>query len=249
LRRRAAFDALVGEAIAARRARGAGAASAVADADLLRVLLDARYEDGGAMSEEEIRNHLLTLILAGHETTAIAIAWGVHWLLREPAVLARLRDELDTLGDDPSAEALARAPYLGATCDEVLRIRPILPDAVRPVNRPLALGEWSIPAGEGVVVALHTILTDPSTFPDPERFRPERFLERRYTPAEFPPFGGGHRRCLGAAFAENELRVVLGTIAAKWDLALADTRPERSVRRNVTMAPASGIRVRVLGPR
>lgn len=241
--RRAAFDAFVADLLAARR-RGDGSGD-----DMVTMLLDVRDESGAPLDDSEIRDLLLILLIAGHETTAIAIAWGVYWLLREPRVLARLRDELDAFGPDPSAEALARAPYLGAVCSETLRMRPIFTDAVRPLLRPLEIGGYRIPAGKAVVVALPSILSDPELYPEPETFRPERFLERKFASYEFVAFGGGHRRCLGAALAEHQLRVILGTIAARWDLALADARPEEARRRHVTMAPARGVRVRVLGER
>lgn len=241
--RRDAFDALVANAIRARRAAPAPGT------DILGLLVAARYDDGSAMTDGEIRDHLLTLLIAGHETTAISIAWGVHWLLRHRHALARLRAELDDLGPNPSVEALLKAPYLGAVCDETLRIRPIVTDVVRPLLRPLRIAGHDVPAGHSIIVFLQAILTDPAVFPEPERFRPERFLEQRYSASEFLPFGGGHRRCLGAAFAENELRLVLGTLVTEWDLELTSTGPERAVRRNVTMGPEHGVPVRFLRAR
>jgi cytochrome P450 len=164
-------------------------------------------------------------------------------------VLAKLRQELAALGTNPPVEALLKAPYLGAVCDETLRIRPVVTDTVRPLVRPMDIGGRTVPAGQAIVVLLQAILTDPAVFPEPERFRPERFLEQRYAASEFLPFGGGHRRCLGAAFAENEMRLVLGTLVAEWDLELTSRRPERAVRRNVTMGPERGVPVRFLRAR
>ena len=241
--RRNAFDALVADGIRARRA------ASEPGTDILGMLVAARYEDGTAMADAEIRDHLLTLLIAGHETTAISIAWGVYWLLRDARVLATLRKELAALGPNPPVEALLKAPYLGAVCDETLRIRPIVTDVVRPLLRPVQLGGRTIPAGKGIVVLLQAILTDPAVFPEPERFRPERFLGHRHAASEFLPFGGGHRRCLGAAFAENEMRLVLGTLVAEWDLELVLRKPERAVRRNVTMGPERGVPVRFLRTR
>jgi cytochrome P450 len=230
------FYALARDALAARRA---GKASGD---DILGMLIDARFDDGAAMSDEEIHAHLLTLLIAGHETTAIALAWGAYFLAREPEILAKLRVELRGVS---ATDAIARLPFLGAVCDETLRVRPVVPDVVRPVREATSIGEWKVPAGDAIIIALQAILSDPAVFPDPERFRPERFLERKFSPAEFPPFGGGHRRCLGATFAEMELRVVLATLAAGWDIELVDGDPEPSVRRNVTMAPGRGVRVRL----
>ncbi len=236
--RRRAFDAFVRETIAARRAGDPGE-------DILGLLLSARYEDGSALSEDEIRDHLFTLLAAGHETTAIAIAWGTYFLLRERGVREKLRAELDSVGT--SVDALAKAPYLGAFCDETLRARPIVYDVVRPLLQPMQVGPWTVPAGEAVVVFIGGILSDPKTFPEPDAFRPERFLEKNVPAAAFLPFGGGHRRCLGAAFAEQEMRIVLGTLARELDLELESDEPERVVRRNVTMGPARGVPVIVRG--
>ncbi len=242
-RRRAAFDAWVDELVTARRAGGDPGT------DVLGTLLEARYEDGAPMDDSEIRDQLMTLLLAGYETTATAVAWGVYWLLREPATLARLRQELDALGPNPGAEALVRCPYLGAVVSESLRVEPIVTDVSRVCVKPLKVGRWTVPAGEVAVVNLMSILTDDKLFPEPERFRPERFLERTFSAAEFLPFGGGARRCLGAAFAEAELAIVLGTIASEWELSLASPAPEKAVRRNITMGPRSGVVVKVAGRR
>lgn len=242
---RVAFDAWVDEIIAARRKRAGGDVGE----DVLGVLLSARYEDGEPMSDAEIRDQLGTLLLAGHETSAIAIAWGVYWLLREPIVLEKLRTHLDALGSEPTADVLTKEKYLQATVSESLRIEPIVSDVLRECRLPLTVGKWTVPAGHMAVVMSCAILSDPRTFPEPRRFRPERFLERTFHPGEFMPFGGGQRRCLGAAFAEAELAIALGTIASEWDLRLADSRPERAVRRNITMGPKRGVVVEVVGRR
>lgn len=242
-RARAEFDAFVDDLVAARRAQED------AGADILGTLIEARYDDGSTMDEAAIRDQLLTLLLAGHETTAIGVAWGVYWLLREPGTLARLRAEVDALGPQPDAEALARLPYLAAVGAESLRIDPIVTDVARVCRRPLQVGPWTVPAGELAVVNIQAILGDPRLFPEPDRFRPERFLDRRFSVGEFMPFGGGARRCLGAAFAEAELAIALGTIVSEWDLALASDAPERSVRRNITMGPRHGVRLEVRGRR
>ncbi len=240
---RSRFDAWVDRVVAKRRASGD-----LGD-DVLGVLLSARYEDGEPMTDAELRDHLGTLLLAGHETSAIAIAWGVYWLLREPAVLAKLRAEVDALGSDPSAEAFVKQPYVQAVVSESLRIEPIVSDVLRELRQPLTIDKWTVPAGFMAVVMSCAILSDPRTFPEPQRFRPERFLDRKFHTGEFMPFGGGQRRCLGAAFAEAELAIALGTIASEWELRLADSRPERAVRRNITMGPKRGVVVEVVGRR
>ena len=218
--------------------------------DVLGMLLDARYDDDSAMDQAEIRDNVLTLLLAGHETSAIALAWSVYHLLRNPSTHTRLRAELDALGREPSVEAITRLPYLQAVVSETLRVEPIVTDVTRVCRAPFVLGSrWTVPAGENIAVLLVAILHDPRLFPEPSRFRPERFLDGRFGPGEFVPFGGGARRCLGAAFAESELAIALATLVGEWNLALASDRPERGVRRNITVGPEHGVRIRVLGRR
>jgi cytochrome P450 len=198
------------------------------------------------MDDAEIKDQVYTLLIAGLETTAVSMAWGVYWLLREPSVLEKLRDALRGIRD---VESLVKHPYLQAVCSESLRIEPVVTDVARKCKKPFPLGEWTVPAGENVFVNMCLMLRDERIYPEPHRFRPERFLERKYGPAEFAPFGGGQRRCLGAAFAEAELAIALGTIALEWDLELASRDPERAVRRHITMGPKNGVRVRVRGKR
>jgi cytochrome P450 len=219
--------------------------------DLLGLLLEARYDDGGAMDDAEIRDLLMTLLLAGHETTAIALAWAVYWLLREPAAMSNLRGAIDALGPEPSGEALTRLPYMQAVISETLRIEPVITDFGRVCRVPMTLGPYTVPAGDIIVINVSALLASEKVFPEPQRFRPERFLDTSFSAWQFMPFGfgGGHRRCLGAAFAEAELAVALGAIAGEWELALAEGPPERAVRRNITMGPRHGVRVRVVGAR
>lgn len=235
-RSRDAFHAWVVEVMAMRRARGD-----VGD-DLLGLFLATKYDDGQPMDDEEIRDQLITLLLAGHETSAIAIAWAAYWLAKEPAVLAKLRRELEGLS---TPEQLVKHPYLNAVASESLRIEPIVTDVVRLCRLPLKIRDWTVPAGEHVAVMVGAILNDERVYPEPHRFRPERFLERTYHAGEFLPFGGGQRRCLGAAFAEAELALAIAAIATGVELELVDAKPERAVRRNITMGPARGVRVRV----
>ncbi len=243
IRRRAAFDGWVDRLMAERRARSH------LGADILGLLLEATYDDGSSMRDAEVRDQLMTLLLAGYETTAIAFAWGVYWLIREQSTLERLRASIDELGADPPPDALVRLPYLQAVIAETLRIEPIVTDIGRICRVPFDIGPFTIPAGEFAIVNVSAILADPELFPEPHRFRPERFLEGGFHAGEFMPFGGGSRRCLGAAFAESELAIGLAAVATDWDLALADDTPEQAVRRNITMGPRRGVRVRVLGPR
>ena len=234
LRAKEDFDAFVARCLARRRAAGEGGD------DIVSMFLAARAEDGSAMPDEEIRDHLLALLVAGHETTAIALAWMVYLVCSDPEVLAKLRAELDAAGD-ADADVIAKLPYLSAVWDETLRLEPIVTDVVRTLREPLELGGFLIPKGACVGVAIDVIHRDPTLYPEPERFRPERFLERRMSAFEHLPFGGGHRRCVGAAFSEYEGKLVLAELLRTLDFELKSK--ERRVRRNVTMAPEHGVRV------
>jgi cytochrome P450 len=240
---RARFDGWIDDLVRERRARDESGS------DLLGLLLDVQYDDGAGLSDAEIRDQLMALLVAGHETTAVALAWAVYWLHRDPATLARLRGELATHDATSPPESIGRLPYLQAVISETLRIEPIVTDVPRVCRSDLSVGEWTVPAGEAVIINISAILADPDLFPAPHEFRPERFLDRTFSVGEFMPFGGGHRRCLGAAFAELELAIAIAEIAGRWDLALADASPEKAVRRNVTMGPARGVRVKVVGRR
>lgn len=201
--------------------------------DILSLLTEARFEDGEPMSDREIRDQLLTLLLAGHETTATALAWTVDLLLRHPAALARLTDELDA-GDDT---------YLRAVIAESLRLRPVVPIAGRRLATDLETENLSLPAGTDVTPAIWLTHTRPDLYPEPYAFRPERFLAKAPSTYAWIPYGGGVRRCLGAAFAEMEMRVALTEILRTTTLRPATDRAERPLRRNVTLSPRNGTRI------
>jgi cytochrome P450 len=217
--------------------------------DIIGLMLAARDEQGQPMSDIELQDELLTMIAAGHETTAISLAWAFFWLHKQPAILRRLLDEIDALGPDPSPEALAKLPYLSAVCDETLRRSPILPIVPRRVAKPFRLRDWDIPVGTGVAAAVAAVHLDPDIYPEPDAFRPERFLERKFSPFEFLPFGGGHRRCLGAAFASYEMRIVLGSMLRNHCFTLVSAHHPGLVRRNVTIGPKGGIPMYYAGER
>lgn len=230
-----ALNAILLEEIQARREGG------VEGRDILTALLSARYDDGGGMEDAEILEQLRALLFAGHDTTALALAWAFVWLHREPRVLARVRDELEGLGRAPSPDAYDALPYLGAVCQEVLRLNPPVVDVARVARRPFELAGYVIPAGEAIRPALSVLHARPDLYPEPDRFLPERFLERQFSPFEYIPFGGGVRRCLGAAFAMMEMKIVLGTLLRDHRLRLV--RPERiePVRRGFTMGPSGAV--------
>jgi cytochrome P450 len=202
--------------------------------DILSLLTLARFEDGEGMSDQELRDQLLTLLLAGHETTATALAWTADLLVRHPHALQRLTDEVDADADDA---------YLRAVINESLRLRPVVPLAGRRLTSDLQVNGWTLPAGTDVTPAIWLTHTRPDLYPEPYAFRPERFLDERPTTYGWVPFGGGVRRCLGAAFAEFEMRVVLTELLRRRSLQAASTSAERVTRRNVTFSPLRGTRV------
>ncbi|MCA9655309.1 MAG: cytochrome P450 [Myxococcales bacterium] len=220
--------------------------------DILSLLVAARYEDGEPMTDDDIRAQLLLLVVAGHETTAISIAWALYALHRpeNAEVLERLREELDTLGPEPEVDVLAKATYLDAVCNETLRRFPLAPaPAPRRLLAPLELMGYSLPAGVGVGAAIGVAHLREETYPEPLRFRPERFLERKFSPFELLPFGGGARRCLGAAMAAYEMRVVVGTIVGDLRLRLASLRPDPGKVRAANVGPAHGVKLVIEGRR
>jgi cytochrome P450 len=199
--------------------------------DILSLFMEARFDDGSAMSDKELRDQLVTLLLAGHETTATALAWTFDLLVRHPAALARLTDEVT--GADGG-------PYLRAVIQESLRLRPVIPLAGRRLNKDLEADGRTLPPGTDVTPAIWLTHTRPDLYPEPYAFRPERFLEEAPTTYGWVPFGGGVRRCLGASFAELEMRVVLEEVLRSRVLTAAGSGAERVTRRNITFSPRSG---------
>jgi cytochrome P450 len=202
--------------------------------DILSMLLQARHEDGSSMTDEELRDELMTLLVAGHETTASALAWTLELLSRHPDVLARLEQELDDGSDD----------YLDAVIYESLRLRPILPIVLRHTKEPFELLGRELPAGVKIAPCIFLVHRNPDIYPDPDSFRPERFLDEGPGTYTWFPFGGGIRRCIGASFALFEMNVVLKTMLRDARLRPApDARPERIRRRAITFAPERGATV------
>ncbi len=227
---RAGVDELLAQEIRERRADP----SVDEREDILSQLVAARFEDGSAMDDAELRDQLMTLLVAGHETTATALAWALDLLLHHPAALATLQDEL-ARGDEDD--------YLRAVVSETLRLRPVVPLAGRRLGSELRAGDHVLPVGTDVTPSIWLANTRADVYPEPYAFRPERFLESPPATYSWVPFGGGSRRCLGAAFAEFEMRVVLTTVLNECMLAAADPRPERAARRNVTLSPRHGTRI------
>jgi cytochrome P450 len=236
----AAVDELIYAEIAERRSLDPDA-SAERD-DVLTLLLGARHEDGSPMSDVELRDELMTLLTAGHETTATGLSWAFERLLRTPRVLGRLVESLD---DDE---------YLDAVVKETLRVRPVVVDVARQLQRDIELDGWRLPAGTLVLPAIAAVHLRPDLYPSPLEFRPERFVEGSAAlqgdPSGAPPrgyswipFGGGVRRCIGASFAQVEMRVVLREVLRRVRLRAPSQRPERPQVRHVTVVPARGCRV------
>jgi len=198
--------------------------------DILSMLVAARFDDGSRMDDAELRDQLMTLLLAGHETTATALAWTFDLLFHRPDAMTRLTDEVRA----------GRHEYLDAAIEESLRVRPVVPFTGRELGEPAELGGYELEAGTVVMAAISLTHTRPDLYPDPYAFRPERFLDGETETYSWIPFGGGTRRCIGAAFAQFEMRVALATILRVCELRPGSDRPERPVRRNVTMSPAGG---------
>jgi cytochrome P450 family 110 len=214
--------------------------------DILTLLLQARDSEGQPMSDLELRDELMTLLIAGHETTATALSWAFYWIYRLPIVHEKLLAELEFLGTEPEPTETTKLPYLSAVCSETLRIFPIAFIAhLRILNQPFALQDYQFSSGTTLVANIYSIHHRPDLYPESKQFRPERFLERQFSPGEYLPFGGGSRRCIGAAFALFEMKTVLSTILSHCQLELRETKPVQAIRRGVFLGPASGLQVSV----
>lgn len=236
----AELDALIFSEIKQRRS----AMSSVPNReDILSHLVAARHEDGSGLTDQQIRDQLITLLLAGHDTTASATAWAMHWVHRDPDILTRLQTELQST--DNTSHAISGIAYLEAVCNETLRLSPVIPDVVRFLKTPFQLGDYTLPAGINVGVCTSLIHMNPDIYPQPEQFNPERFIGKRYRPHEFMPFGGGIRKCIGAAFAVEEMKIILATLINSVDLKLAGslTDTQRAIRNHFTMGPEGGVRM------
>jgi len=211
--------------------------------DILTRLMSARSDGGEGISDKKLRDELRVLLFAGHETTAVGIAWAVYQIHRAPYVRERLVAEIDRLGPDAEPAALASLSYLDAVCQETLRVNTIVPEIARKLTKPLKLKGFELPSGVAVLAAASLLHEREDLYPEPHRFRPERFLERKPTPYDFIPFGGGAHRCLGASLAMLEMKVVLATLLRRCDLTLASDKAIRGERRGLTMGPKGGVPV------
>src|SRR5438132_1565231 len=229
------LDAVIYEELARRRSR----ADLAQRNDILSLLMQARDEDGQPMTDAELHDELVTLLLAGHETTATSVAWAIERLVRHPQKLARLVAEIDAQPEDGEQ-------YMTAVVNETLRLRPVVPIVVRMLRDELQVGPYRLPAGTRVAPSIYLTNRNPRTYADPEEFRPERFLEGGPETFSWIPFGGGIRRCIGAAFAQLEMKLILRTVLSELEPALPRGRRWRAGewnrRRAITLVPAAGAR-------
>ncbi|MGB3614403.1 MAG: cytochrome P450 [Elainellaceae cyanobacterium] len=245
IRRRERIRALLHAEISDRRRELAEAGAGDKD-DILTMLLQAKDESGQGMSDEELHDELVTLLLAGHETTASALVWMLYWIHYLPEVQQKLRAELAELGNDPDPMAIAKLPYLTAVCQEALRIYPITPTTfVRVLRQPMTLAGYSFDEGTALMPATYILHQNPEVYPEPKQFKPERFLERQYAPHEYLPFGGGHRRCIGSALAMMELKLTVATLLQDFEFVLPRPRPLLPARRGLTLAPPASMKIKV----
>lgn len=218
--------------------------------DMLNLMMAARDEEGNAMTDQEIRDELLTLLLAGHETTATAMSWALYWIHRQPEVYEKLMQELTSLPADADGMDIFRLPYLTAVCQETLRIYPVAMLTFSRMNKEsVDLMGYQLPPETLVVGCIYLTHRREDLYPQADKFKPERFLERKFSPYEFLPFGGGARLCLGMALAQYEMKLVLAQILLNYELKLAEKYPVKGSRRGLTLAPKGGIKMELLNQR
>jgi cytochrome P450 len=232
-------DRLIYDEIQERRAEGQTDRT-----DILSLLMAAEDENGEGLTNEELRDELMTLLVAGHETTATALAWSLYWTHRQPDVRDKILAELEEIGADPSPMDLFRLPYLTAVCNETLRIYPVaMLTFPRQVETPVELLGYHLEPGVLIMGCIYLLHHREDLYPNPDQFMPERFLERQYSAFEFMPFGAGSRRCVGAALAQYELKLVLATMLSRCQFELADQKPVMAQRRGITLGPKGGVQM------
>ena len=221
-----------------------------AGVDVLSLMMAARDENGQAMTDAELRDELITILFAGHETTATTLAWALYQVHQQPTVREKLLHELDTLGEDSSPLEISQLPYLTAVCQETLRMYPVLPVIFpRIAKSPITIAGQVFDAETTFMPSVYLVHYREDVYPEPQKFKPERFFEREYSPSEYLPFGGGNRRCLGYALALLEMKLVLAKILSKYQFIAADDKPVKLQRRGFTLAPAGGVKMVMTGTR
>lgn len=215
--------------------------------DVLGVLMKATDESGNPVSDEHICNELLSVLTAGHMTTAVATAWALYELGRHPEVVTRMREELESVGTDPTPEQILTMPYLEAVVKETVRLHPILSECARVPMESVTIGGRTVTPDQALVVSIVGIHHNPQLYPEPDAFIPQRFLDRKYNIYEFLPFGGGHRRCMGAGLAEYSIRLTLAEAVLGWDFETVGI--DKDIRHDLAMGPKYGVPLRVKGRR
>jgi cytochrome P450 family 110 len=239
-RDRQKLDDLIYREIAERRSEQGGDRI-----DILSLLMAAKDEMDQPLTDQELRDELMALLFAGHETTATAMAWALYWTHHHPEVREKLLQELATLGENPEPIDIFKLPYLTAVCNETLRIYPVaMLTFPRQVEVATELLGCALDPGQIVVGCIYLVHHREDLYPNSYEFKPERFLDRQFSPYEFMPFGGGARRCVGEALAMYELKLVLAKVLSRYQFELVDSTPEPARRRGVTLAPGNGVKLR-----
>jgi cytochrome P450 family 110 len=229
VRRQQQVDQLIYEEIRERREKADSSRT-----DILSLLMEARDEAGQPMTDEELHDELMTLLVAGHETTATALAWALYWIHKLPSVREKLLQEIDSLGGNLDSSSIFKLPYLNAVYCETLRIYPVgMLTFGRVVKTPLSLAGHQLEPGTELVGSIYLTHQREDLYPEPKKFKPERFLEKQYSPFEYLPFGGGARRCIGMAFAQFEMKVALAIILSRCELELVDNGEVKPKRRGL----------------
>ncbi|MEQ9001335.1 MAG: cytochrome P450 [Coleofasciculus sp. B1-GNL1-01] len=232
VRQRQQIDDLIYEQIAHRRTQPEGD-------DILSLLMSAHDQTGQSLTDVQLRDQLITLLLLGHETTASALAWAFYWLHRQPLCLEKVTQELDSLGENPDPDAIAQLPYLTAVCKEALRVYPIaLIAQPRQVKASVQIQGYELEPGAIAVPCIYLTHRRQDVYPEPDQFKPERFLHQQFSSYEYFPFGGGSRSCIGMALSLFEMKLVLATVLSRYQLAIAPNTSVQPWRRGITIVPS-----------
>ncbi|MCP2729796.1 cytochrome P450 [Limnofasciculus baicalensis] len=221
--------------------------------DILSLMISARDEEGQAMTDTELRDQLITLLVAGYEAPTVALHWALYWIHHLPEVQEKLRQEVDSLGENPDPNTISHLPYLSAVCFETLRLYPpAILIFTRVVKSPLVIGGYQFEPGTLLLPCVYLTHHRQDLYPNPHQFKPERFLERQFAPYEYLPFGGGNRRCIGMAFYLFEMKLILATVLSRLQMELVDRKPVQPVIRGLLLGPEVGpgdVRMVVTGRR
>ena len=218
--------------------------------DILSLMMAARDEENQPMTDQEMRDELMTLLVAGHETTASSLTWAFYWIHHLPEVREKLLAELDTFDTDGDLSSIAKLPYLNGVCAETLRIYPIALIAFPRINKAaIKIMGYEYPPETQLMPCIYLTHHREDLYPEPKQFKPERFIEKQYSPYEYLPFGGGNRRCIGMAFALFEMKLVLITVLKNLDLSIVNNHQVKPTRRGGTLAPSGGKWLMVKGKR